>query len=145
MQYGNHLDFKVDIVRKIIKDNKIYKYYDVERGIKLATDLKEFRLRDAPLRKYIIEVNYIYQNAANVSYAITTSIKFEEILMIEKGMNEKYKEAKDILLKTGREYLLGRLDDLASANGYVSGGVCENYEVSKTIDHLINTINQSKL
>jgi hypothetical protein len=135
--YGqSHLDFKQELIKKIIVNNKIYNKFEIGR-VHLDVVLKEYRLRNKNLKKYHDEINYIYSDNAGKQYAICNEIPFIDSICNQDEILENYKIAKEYLIKNGLEYLLEDLDELYYSNHHFE---FDKIEIFRTIDHLVNNL-----
>jgi len=139
MNCGDHLEFKKSLIEKVIKDNKIFDLYEVNKSVNISKDLTDFRIRNKSLKKYIEQVNFIYYDNSNRSFAITTRIKYLESICNQEEINENYKEAKIFLEKNKYAWLLPELNKLYKAN-MLDGENELDYHL--TIDQLVNSINK---
>lgn len=138
--YTPWVDFNLKIIKSFIGNNKVYKYYETNKSVRVDEDLKEFRLRNKTLREYVQEVNFLYGNCAKWNqFAITTKIRYLDYIVSQKERLVNYKKAEEYLKKNGFDFLLQDLEDLYLAN---SLGIYDEAEIYKTIDHLVNSINQ---
>jgi hypothetical protein len=138
-RFGSHLDFKEKIVKEVLGKSKTIESWKLER-VNADKDLLEFRLRDAPLKSYVRQINYIYHNAAHRKFAITTLSKYIDTICDNEQMRINYREAKQILQDRGLEILIPDLDELMSYNWILSPN---SAELVKTVDHLVKSIRKS--
>lgn len=131
-----HIEFKQDLINKVITKNKIYNKFDIER-VHLDTILKDYRLRNKNLKKYHNEINFIYSDATGKQYAITNTIPFMDSICNQDEILSNYKICKDYLIKNGLDYLMKELDELYNYNHHYE---FDKVEIFKTIDHLIDNI-----
>ncbi len=137
LEFGNHLNYKQDLIDKIITQNKIYDIWDVER-VNIEMALQNYR-RTNHLKKYISQVNYIYSNNAGKEYCITTRVKFVDALINNDALIKNYKAGIISLEEKKLDYLLPQLEKLYKANIFY----CDSeIEICKTIDHLVTQINK---
>ena len=139
MEFGDEYQYKMDLIKQIISDNKVYLLSEVNKSVRVEEELKEFRLRNRTLRKVVQEVNYIYCDNAQRFYAITTTIPFIDAITSDDSIFEEYKKAKICLIESGLENLLPELNQLMVKNcvySYIS-----NSESVKTVEFLIDQIN----
>lgn len=139
MEYGDRYEFKKEIIEKVLDKYKILELYEVNRGIDVENDLKKFRIKNNPLRKYIQQVNFIYFSGNKKVYAITTKTKYLDSICNQENLYKNYLAAKEFLINSEREYLLNDLDNLFKHNVIYTGNIAEHF---KTIDHLVKSINQ---
>lgn len=131
-------DFIKTIIESAITNNKIYEKYEVNRGVSVSDDLKEWRLRNTPLRKYVQQVNYLYSDNAGKSYAITTKVKYIDAICDQEAIRKNFIDA-ELFIQNKYPWMKKQLEEL-----YVANLLSDDYEVShiKAIDHLIDSINQ---
>lgn len=139
ISHYDHLEFKKMLIERIIGNNKLFEYYEVNRGVDVNDDFKNFRIRNQSLRKYIQQINFIYNNAAGKKYAITTKTKYIDSICNQEEIKTNYNNAKDFLIKNEYDWLLPELEELYYKNTLFNDNVAEYH---KTIEHLINSINQ---
>jgi hypothetical protein len=132
----SHIEFKQELIKKIIVNNKIYNKFEIGR-VHLDVVLKQYRLRNKNLKKYHDEINYIYSDNAGKQYAICNEIPFIDSICNQDEILENYKIAKEYLIKNGLEYLLEDLDELYYSNHHFE---FDKVEIFKTIDHLITNL-----
>jgi hypothetical protein len=137
-QFG-HLDYKQDLVKRIISDNKIFPLYEVEREKYSYNDFCIYGKLTLPIKKTAKQVNYIYFDNAGKQYAITTKTDFFDEIFAQQDRNESFLEAKDYLENNCLDYLVKDLKRLHDANSINS--ITESTCV-KTMDELLKTINQ---
>lgn len=138
-QYEDKYDFKLKIINTIIKNNKVFPSYEVNKSVDVEKDLKDFRIRNKQLRNTIKEVNYLYYSNNRKEYAITTTIKYIDSICLQEDIDESYNEAKKYLTDQQYNWLLDSLENLYYSNKVYN---VNNVEIHNTIDHLIKTINQ---
>lgn len=138
VEYSN-IDFKLYLINKVIKDNKVFEWFDVEKSWDFSKKLKDFRIRNQPLKKWHTNVNYIYFDNAKKKYAIVTRMPFFDALINQDLLDSNYLKAKNKIQELGYIWLISSLDDL-----YLSNSISGNYEIDhvKTVDHLIQQINK---
>ena len=139
LETGCKYDWLIMLIDSIIKNNKIYDRYQVNKSVDLDKDLKDWRIRNIPLRKTFREVNYIYQDGAGKEYCITTAIPYEEAIIRQEVKDDNYKIAMQYLKDTQQEHLMERLSNLAYDN------TIHNYydiNVVKETEHLVKQINK---
>ena len=137
MEQGGRLDFIQDTIKQCLGSTKIFPKYEVNR-CRVNEDLKEYRLRGKALKKYIEQVNYLY-DASGREYAITTKADYIEAIVGDDKLTENYEIAKKFLEGKNDKYFLGELKDLYLAN-------ClwvDDIEVIKSVDNLIDKINNN--
>lgn len=133
------ITFIQDLLELIIKKYKIYDIYDIYRGWEVEKGFREFRIRNQNLRKYVLEVNYHYSNAAKKEYVIATKTKLIDAICNVELQYNNYKIAKEYLEKNNYYFLLNDLEKLSNLNTYY----LSDYECHKTIEHLIEAINKN--
>lgn len=140
LNHGDQYQFKKDLIELVLKKTKVFERYEVNRGVSITKELRNFRIRNQALRKTIKQVNFIYSGNNGYEYAITTTADFLETISNESVIKEAYEEAKLFLEQKGYDFLLEDLRQL-----YFSNLVYDNSdtEVSKTIDHIVSIINNS--
>lgn len=134
-----HIDFKEDIIKKIIEISKVYETYKVNRSVRVDDDLKDFIRHNKTLKKYAQEVNYLYSNASGLQYAITTKVNYIEHICSDFERMKTYKEAEDFLTKNDFEWLIPSLVQLHRANNLYEYD--ESVRV-RTVDALIKMIKE---
>jgi hypothetical protein len=139
MDMGDQYAFKKDLIDRVIVDNKVFNYFELDRGVDVENTLKNFRIRNRTLKKYIQQVNFIYYDNAKKIYAITTKTKFLDAIFNQDEIDKNYKLAKDFLLKNEYNWLLNQLDLLYYNNQIYNES---SAEYCKSVDHIINKINQ---
>lgn len=132
-------DFKKWLVKKVIDDSQIFDLYEIERGVNVRSTLQEFRIRNQSLRKQIQQVNYIYSDAADKEYAITTTLDYLDWLCNQDDIDQNYTAAKELIIKNQYDWLLPQLDKLYFANKVYNQN---ETEYCKSIDHIIQEINK---
>ncbi len=139
MDNGDQYAFKKDLIDRVIVDNKVFNYFELDRGVDVEKTLKDFRIRNRTLKKYIQQVNFIYYDNAKKIYAITTKTKFLDAIFNQDEIDKNYILAKDFLLKNEYNWLLNQLDLLYYNNQIYNES---SAEYCKSVDHIINKINQ---
>lgn len=134
--------FKKDLVEKCCKDFKIFPEYKIEKSVDVCRELKNFRLKNQALKTIELQINYLYNNNAGKSFAITTETNFFDNICNQDIIDKNYKEAKDFLNEKGYTFLLDSLDLLYRHNKVY---VLDNQEIYKSIDHLIQSINHQTI
>lgn len=136
--YG-HLDYKEELIRRIIQSNKIYRYYDVVRERhELCEFINEKKIQSA-LKKKIKEINYIYYDNAWRCYAITTQTNFFDGVFDQDQRDISFEDSKKYLDDNGLNYLIKDLEKLHSANYLLK---ISDTQIIKSIDILLKEINQ---
>lgn len=133
-------DFRKKLVEQIFIKSKTFERWEVNRGVSIEKDLKDFRYRNKSLGKYIHQTNFIYCNNAGREFAITTKVDYLDSICNMPELVEKYNEAYKFLEDNGLQYLKEPLFDLYSANA-----INHSYspvECCKTIDHLVKSIHK---
>ena len=127
------------IMHKIYKKTNITGLYDnTAKSVWLNEELKNFRIRNIQLRKYINQVNYIYGNAVR-NYAVVSQIKYlDHICSCEKIDADKEATIK-YLYENGLNEYIKEVEQLAEFN-YVYH--YNDVEISKTIDEIVCQINK---
>lgn len=138
---GSHLDFKQGLLKHLLEHNKIYERYEVNRGVDVRDDLRNFRIRNKELRKYVQQVNYLYSDNAGKEYAITTKISYLDAICGIEKLEERYIEALGFLKQKEYDWLLDDVKELYYANT-LNGSYGVDTEVHNTIDTLVKSINQ---
>lgn len=136
---GDKYDFKKEIINKVIVDNNIFETYEINRSVNVKENLKDFRIRNKSLLKYIQQVNFIYYDNANKEYAITTKTKYLDALCNQDEIDSNYIKAREFLTKNEYTWLIRCLDKLYIKNRLYN---YNETEVIRSIDHLINSINK---
>lgn len=140
MEGGDGYNFKKELIEQVIEKFKIFPRYEVNRGVDVEKNLKNFRLRNIPLRKFIKQVNFIYSDATGKEYAITTLIEYLDSICNEDAIRKNYKEATEYLSNYKYDSLLDELYSLYSANSF--GNINDAAECHKTTEHIIKSIRQ---
>jgi len=133
-----HIDFKMDMIKEVLNKFEILPWYDVRKSV-VEDDLKEYRLRNKNLKKYLKQVNYIYSDNANKIYYITTEVDYFDHLTNQDEIDKSYKEAHDYLNDNGYSNYFTDLKDLYLANKVYQNKDTE-LQIFKTIDHLVKQI-----
>lgn len=137
----NHLDEKMDVIRMVIENVKIYSLYTAYRE-RIDTTLKDFRLRGIALKTMVKDINYIYSNNAGKRFAITSKIDYIDRIFNQEEFKKNYEETLSELSvydnTRDRSYLINELKELYSFNIWWE----DNYEIVKTIDHMRTLINK---
>ena len=132
-------DFKKSLIEQLIGKYKIFERWNVNRGVNTEKDLKDFRIRNKELKKYVQQVNYLYYDASGREYAITTLTNYIESICNQDLINDNYKKAKEVLEKKGYDWLINELKGLLMANKLY---ITDETEYFKTTEHLIKSINK---
>lgn len=140
MAYDVH-DFEMSLIKKVCVKYKILSRWDINRGININRDLNDFRIRNKELKKYIYQVNYIYQNAAGIEYGITTLTEYIETICNQDIIYQNYISAKELIKNNQYDWLLPKLERLFHANTFY---VSNNTVFFKTTEHIIKYINNFK-
>jgi hypothetical protein len=138
--YFGHLDYKQDLIKRIIKDNKIFPLFDVEREKYSYNDFCMDSNLNLPLKKYAKQINYIYYDNAGKQYAITTKSDFFDEIFLQQDRNKSFNECKEYLKNIGLEDLL--LTDLNKLHQANSINYVTEIESVKSIDSLIKSIDK---
>lgn len=136
LHFGNRIQFIEDIVKTCLGKTKVFERYEVNRH-KINDDLKEYRLRGTVLKKYIEQINYLYQDASGREYAITTKADYIEAIVNNDALKESYLKSKKHLETRGLNYHIEELTRLYTANIIQ----VEEIEVVKSVASLIDKIN----
>lgn len=136
---GHEYDFKKYLLETTLKKHKVLERWKVNKGVHIDKDLRDFRIRNKDLKKYIQQVNYIYRNAAGKKFAITTLTPYVDAIFNQDIIDANYKASDEFLKGKGYDWLREELYELHCAN-YI--GICDDVEVFKTVEHLISRINQ---
>jgi hypothetical protein len=116
MKEGHHLDFKRDIVKKVLGTCKDLPMYEVTNEALCKDRFAEFRLRGTPLQKTMRQVNYIYHDATGLQYAITTKTPFIQSFFNKELVIENGEKAMEFLKREQLNYLCDELESLIKAN-----------------------------
>lgn len=136
---SDEYDFKKDLINSCIENNKILERWEINRGVNIEKDLKDFRIRNQSLRKYIEQVNYLYSDICGEKYGITTRTKYLDAICNQEEIDKNYLEAKEFIMKSKYEWLLEQLTELYNINRVWDANETEYH---KTIEHLVQSINQ---
>lgn len=136
-QFG-HLDYKQDLIKRIIADNKIFPLFKVNREKYNNNDFCIYGRLNLPLKKSAKQVNYIYSDNAGKQYAITTKTDFFDEIFAQNERDIAFMEAKKYLQNIGLDNLLRDLEELHIAN---SINRVNDIAIVKTIDNLLQEIN----
>jgi len=139
--YDDNYDFKVELIKKIIDKHKIFKRYDVNKSINVERDLGNFRIKNQTLRKWIQQVNYIYEDMTHKQYAITTTTNYLDAICDMYILKQSFDDAKEYLLKHGYDFMLESLNELFDVNRLDSCNEDVAYHVS-TINQLLKQIHK---
>jgi hypothetical protein len=134
----NRLNYKYDLITKIIDNNKIFDFYKIYKDYDVNTTLRNFRIRGKSLKKYVQNIHYIYQEGYHKKYCITSQANYIDKICDNDIIIDNYYKAKKYLIEIGLESLIYQLDELYSANTYY----VDNAQIVLTTDHLIKLINQ---
>lgn len=138
MNGGNHIDWKREIIENLIENSKIFETYEIRKSVSVKESLKDFRIRNTPLKKWIYQVHYLYGSPAK-QYCIASKVKFLDAICDNEKMHNNYIEAKQFLESGGKKYMLDELKELYFKN--VLHDV-NNAEICKTVEHLVDSINK---
>lgn len=130
-------DFKKFLIEQVCEKYKIIERWTVNKGVNVNEDLKDFRIRNKELKKYIQQVNYLYYDATGREYAITTLTNYIEAICDQDLILDNYKKAREILKKKEYEWLINQLEKLLCANRLY---ITDETEYFKTTEHLIKSI-----
>ena len=134
-------DFKKSLIEEVCQKNKIFRRYEVNISVNVERDLKDFRIRNKELRKYISQVNYLYYDGAGKEYAITTLTNYKKRLFDNNDtILKNYQMAKEYLGQKEYHWLLPQLDELFYANCL---RFCDEVEIFKAKEHLLKRIKES--
>lgn len=137
---GNY-EFKKYLIETLCEKHKIYEKYQVYMSVNTEKELKDFRIRNKELRKYIYQVNYLYYNGAGKEYAIATLTNYKKRLFEDNDIIEdNYQKAKDYLEKKEYHWMLPQLKNLYYANNI---RMYDKAEIFKAKAHLIKRIKDS--
>ena len=138
-EYDRYSFFK-NLIASAIDNVEEYKSYEINTGVKIAKELKEFREKNRTLRNYIYQVHYTYKCAAGIEYAIATKTNFIDFICSNETIKENYIESKKFLKDNNFEYLITQLDSLYYYNTMWDAPKAEYH---KTIEHIIKSINNN--
>jgi hypothetical protein len=114
-------------------------FYNTNKSWSIDNEFRDLRLRGTELKQYTYEVNYIYYDNANKKYSIVTKKPYVDYILSQTERNNSYNECLSFL-KNNNLNLIECLEKLHLENYYH----ISDSEVSKSIDHLIKTINKKK-
>jgi hypothetical protein len=138
---GDSYDFRKKIIKKALGTLKIYdNIYSINRGVNVDSELKDFRIRNKQLRKYIEQINHIYNINNGRLYAITTKTDYLERICNQDIANENYEKAKIYLIENKYTWLLEELRLLKYHNQLWES---TEIEYHKTIDTVIKIIKKN--
>jgi hypothetical protein len=137
--YWGHLDYKQDLIKRIIADNKIFALYEVIREKYSYNDFCIHAKLNLPLKKSAKQVNYIYSDNAGRQYAITTKTNFFDEIFSQNERDIALLEAEEYLQKMALDELL--LNDLRLLHEANSINSINDITIVKTIDNLLKEIN----
>jgi hypothetical protein len=139
MNGGSHIDYKKELIDQIIKHNKVYDFYEINKSVDIDQNFKDFRIRNIALKKYIEQVNYIYSNSAGRKFGITTDLLYLDAIKGQDELDDNYKQALEFIEKTEYKFLIKELRDL-----YFANKLRNNHEAQyiKAVDHLVKEINK---
>jgi hypothetical protein len=135
----SHLDYKQDLIKRIVSDNKIFELYEVEREKYSYNDFCIWGKLNLPLKKSAKQVNYIYFDNAGKQYAITTKTDFFDEIFSQNERDIAFIKAKDYLQNMGLDCLIDNLKQLHQVN---SINEINDIVIVKTIDNLLKSIHQ---
>lgn len=141
-QYCPHLSFKEDIIKACLDKYKVYNPYEVGRW-HISEHLIEVRNRGASLKKWIEEINYLYEDNAGKEYAITTKTDFHICCYNQEERDDNYIKAKKYLEDnySNHKNLFNQLDALYKINISPIQYMNER-DIATTIDQLKTVIKQ---
>ncbi len=137
MTYGNHNDFKEELLSIFIGKYSKAEVYDLSRSWEVEGALKESRLRGVEFNVHLHEINYVYSDVTGKEYAIAVKRDLNHKLISNDTIEKNYELAlnkinSDENLK-GSKYLKDKLKELKHHNMiYISDA-----EVIKSTKHLI--------
>jgi hypothetical protein len=134
-EMGDKYEWRKEIVKAIYGKRVDVNEWEIDRGVNVDKELKDFRIRNKALRKYTYEINYKY-SGVGATYAIATKIPYLEGVC---AGDKAYEEAKAFLIKMEYDFLLDELHELHRSNMFY---MVHDIEVSKTIGKLIKSINK---
>lgn len=135
-------DIKLYFTEEILKQVKIKEAYNVNKSIDLVKDLRNFRIRNKPLKKYIELVNGVYRSTST-TYAITTKHKYLDVITSLDTLKDEYEKTKAYLIENKLDYLVKDLELIDYENTkWIYNEKQINVEIIKNIEELIKKINQ---
>jgi hypothetical protein len=141
--YGDHIGFRRKIIESAKGQKKIFVGEKTWKSIDINKELKDFRIRNKSLRKWIEQVHYIYADNAKKKYCLSTKVNLFDHIINESEIEKNYDEAVEFLENNEYQYLIPELKELHHINTPL-WRICE-VEVSRTIDHLVKSINELTL
>lgn len=138
MKTGGMADTVLDIVEGATKGNKIYDFYDIEKGKMIKRFIEKCIETGEILSKTIYTINYVYRNNFHGIRCVATKSNIIKELLNEEDFESNYMEAKQYLIDNKKEYLLDELQDLYYANKI---RIEESYAI-KSVASLIKVINK---
>jgi hypothetical protein len=138
--FYNHLDYKQNLIKRIITDNKIFALHDVKREKYSYNDFCIYGKLNLPMKKNAKQVNYIYSDNAGKEYAITTKTDFFDEILSQNERDLAFVDAKEYLQNIGLDDLL--LSDLKQLHQANSINSINDITIVKTIENLLKSIHQ---
>jgi hypothetical protein len=139
MEFGEEYKFKKEIVQSVLVKSKDKQSYTVNSGVDVARDMKRFRINQAPFRKSVEVVHYLYHNNARKEYAITTVMPYFEA-MIDDSIDVSGKKCIEYLTECEYNYLIVDVNNLIYMNKHWNTNMSK-VEVYKTAELLIKQLN----
>lgn len=139
---GDHIEWKRKLVESLIKQSKIFETFELSKSVNLKEELKEFRIRNRSLRKWIYQVHYLYGgNGCNGGkhYCIASKVKYMDAVCDAEEIKNNYVEAREYLINNDKKYLLDELKNLYLENPVWN---IDDVEICKTVDHIVESINK---
>lgn len=141
MTNRDHVAWRRSIVHVILQNHcKDVPHWEVNTGVNVDKELRDWRIRNASLRKFIQQAHYLYYNNSRRAYAITSTIPFIEAITNFELITREYEEAMNYLIAYGLDGCHGKeLNELYHVNTMPAWQAQAQHV--KSIEHLINIIN----
>ena len=139
LEKHSHLDFKRDVVKQVFSRHSDLAWYEVASE-RLGEDrFKDFATYGTSLQESIMQVNYIYSDAAGLKYCITTETAFIEAFCNLEKVQENAGKAIEYLKTNRLEYLCPQVEELLENN--IRGLRKSDAVIIKTINQITKIIN----
>lgn len=139
MNGGDHIEWKKQMIDSLIKNSKIFPKYELGKSIRVKEELKDFRLRNQHLRKWVYQVHYLYGSNNYTEYCIASKVKYMDALCDAEEIEKNFDEAREYLSKYKNPSLIKELERLYFANPVWD---IDEIEICKTVDHIVDSINK---
>jgi hypothetical protein len=139
MEYGDHIDMKLNVINSVLKNSNVKKYY-TQKSVHLDTHFKEVRLRNIELNIKLEHINFVYQDNARKKYCITTQIPLLDAMQNDELIISNAEKMIESLKGTSFECQIENVKQLRDYN--LRQTSVSKIEFIKTTDHLIRDINK---